>query len=308
MASPSLEQAGVEMASVYGTDAARDGGRTYERARGPARLTRGALKYAAMIFLGLVMAVPFLWMVSTSLKPPGQIARIPPEWIPSPFVWKNYAEAWTTVPFYLFLSNSAKISALVVLGSLFTCSLAGYSFAKVKFPGSGFLFGFLLATLMIPSTVRLIPQYLLFKRIGWIDTHYALILPPIVANTFGTFLLRQFFITLPDELEDAAWVDGCGLWSSYWRVMLPLAKPALGVLAIFIFMSSWNQLLGPLIFINSLEKMTAPLGLAVFQGEYGTMWGPLMAGSTIVMLPVMIFYLLFQRTFTEGIALSGLKG
>jgi multiple sugar transport system permease protein len=130
----------------------------------------------------------------------------------------------------------------------------------------------------------------------------------VLASTFGTFLLRQFFITLPAELEDSAWVDGCGQWSTYWNIMLPLAKAALGVLAIFVFRSSWNQLLGPLIFLNTLEKMTAPLGLTVFQGEYGTMWGPLMAGSTIVMLPILLFYLVFQRAFTEGIALSGLKG
>ncbi len=265
------------------------------------------LKYALMILVGIVMATPFLWMISTSLKPPDQIAHIPPEWIPSKFVWKNYADAWTAVPFALFMLNSTKISVLAVLGALFVCSLAGYSFAKVKFPGSGFLFGFLLATLMIPSTVRLIPLYIVFRRIGWIDTHYTLIIPPIVASTFGVFLMRQFFITLPSELEDSAWVDGCGLWQSYTKIMLPLARPALGVLAIFMFMGSWNQLLGPLIFINTLEKMTAPLGLAVFQGEFGTLWGPLMAGSTIVMLPIMIVYLLFERTFTEGIALSGLK-
>jgi len=270
-------------------------------------ITRDVLKYVLMILIGVVMAAPFLWMISTSLKPPDQIARIPPEWIPSRFVWRNYAEAWTAVPFHLFLLNSTKVSGLAVMGALFVCSLAGYSFAKVKFPGSGVVFGFLLATLMIPSAVRLIPLYIVFRRIGWIDTHYTLIVPPVVASTFGTFLMRQFFITLPSELEDSAWVDGCGVWSSYWRIMLPLAKPGLGVLAIFMFMSSWNELLGPLIFINTPEKMTAPLGLAAFQGEYGTLWGPLMAGSTIIMLPVTIVYLLFQRTFTEGIALSGLK-
>ena len=280
---------------------------THSGSLGIAAATKTVLKYGVMLLLGVIMVAPFLWMISTSLKPPQQIATVPPEWIPSTFVWANYAEAWTTVPFHLFLLNSTKISVLVVLGVLFICSLAGYSFAKVKFPGSGVLFGFLLATLMIPSTVRLIPQYIVFRRLGWIDTHYALIIPPIIANTFGTFLLRQFFITLPSELEDSAWVDGCGLFATYWRIMLPLAKPALGVLAIFVFRSSWNQLLGPLIFINTLEKMTAPLGLAVFQGEFGTLWGPLMAGSTIIMLPIMVVYLLFQRTFTEGIALSGLK-
>jgi multiple sugar transport system permease protein len=265
------------------------------------------VKYVLMVLLGIVMAAPFLWMLSTSLKPADQIAHIPPEWIPSNFVWKNYADAWTAVPFALFMLNSTKISVLAVIGSLFVCSLAGYSFAKVKFPGSGFLFGFLLATLMIPGTVRLIPLYIVFRRIGWIDTHYTLIVPPIVASTFGVFLMRQFFITLPSELEDSAWVDGCDLWQSYSKIMLPLARPALGVLAIFMFMGSWNQLLGPLIFINTLEKMTAPLGLAVFQGEFGTLWGPLMAGSTIIMVPIMVVYMLFERTFTEGIALSGLK-
>jgi ABC-type glycerol-3-phosphate transport system permease component len=265
------------------------------------------LKYALMILLGIVMVTPFLWMISTSLKPPDQIARIPPEWIPSRLVWKNYLDAWTAVPFALFMLNSAKVSVLAVLGSLFVSSLAGYSFAKVKFPGSGVLFGFLLATLMIPSAVRLIPLYIVFRHIKWIDTHLTLIVPPIVASTFGVFLMRQFFITLPNELEDSAWVDGCGLWQSYRSIMLPLARPALGVLAIFMFMGSWNQLLGPLIFINTLEKMTAPLGLAVFQGEFGTLWGPLMAGSTIIMAPIMVVYMLFERTFTEGIALQGLK-
>lgn len=266
------------------------------------------LMFLIMVCVGIVMVVPFLWMVSTSLKPPMQIARIPPEWIPSPVTWANYVQAWTAVPFGSFFANSVKIVAIVVMGNGFVCSLAAYSFARIRFPGSSFLFGILLASVMVPTAVRLIPQYILFRRIGWIDTHLPLIIPPVFASTFGTFLLRQFFLTLPSELEDAAAVDGCGPWTTYWRIMLPLAKPALGTLAIFTFMGSWNDFLGPLVFINRLEKMTVSVGLAAFQAEYGTSWGPLMAGSTIVLIPVVLAYLLFQKTFTEGIALSGIKG
>ncbi|NPV80256.1 MAG: carbohydrate ABC transporter permease [Firmicutes bacterium] len=251
---------------------------------------------------------PLLWMVSTSLKGPGEIFSLPPKWIPNPPVWANYVEAWNAAPFGLFFYNTCLITFSVVVGRLFICSLGGYAFARLRFPGSQVAFALLLGAMLIPGTVTLIPQYYMFRLFGWIDTPWPLIMPGVFANTFGTFLLRQFFMTIPDELEDAARIDGASSMQIYHRIMLPQAKPALAALGIFTFMGSWNDFMGPLIYLNTYEKMTLQVGLAQFQGEFYTDWQLLMAASVIVLLPVLLVYLFCQRYFIEGITLTGLKG
>lgn len=256
----------------------------------------------------LFMLMPFLWMVSTSLKAQGDIFIFPPQWIPDPPRWNNYVLSWTLKPMGLAFMNSLKISVLATVGTVFTSSLAAFAFAKLEFRGSKFLFALLLATLMIPVQVTLIPLFILFKWINWIDTHWPLIVPAILTNAYGVFLLRQFFKSLPDELGDAGRIDGCNPLQIYWHIYLPLAQPALVTLGIFAFMYHWNEFLLPLIYLNTQTQFTLPLMLASFQNGYTTEWALLMAAATIALIPVIIVYIFGQRYFVQGIALTGLKG
>ena len=254
------------------------------------------------------MILPFLWMLSTSLKAPGDVFKFPPEWIPDPIVWSNYAKSWTLKPMDLAYLNSIKISTLTTVGTLFTSSLAAFAFAKLRFRGQHILFMVLIATLMIPVQVTLIPLFILFKWINWIDTHWPLIVPAILTNAYGVFLLRQFFMSLPNELGDAGEIDGCNPFQIYWHLYLPLSVPALVTLGIFAFLYHWNEFLLPLIYLNSLQNFTIPLMLATFQGAYTTDWELLMAAATLALVPVIIVYIFGQRYFVQGIALTGLKG
>jgi multiple sugar transport system permease protein len=254
------------------------------------------------------MLLPFLWMLSTSLKSSGDVFIFPPEWIPNPIVWSNYAKSWTLKPMGLAYLNSIKISTLTTVGTLFTSSLAAFAFAKLRFRGQHFLFLILLATLMIPVQVTLIPLFILFKWINWIDTHWPLIVPASLTNAYGVFLLRQFFMSLPNELGDAGEIDGCNPFQIYWHLYLPLSVPAVVTLGIFAFLYHWNEFLLPLIYLNSLQKFTIPLMLATFQGAYTTDWELLMAAATVALVPVIIVYIFGQRYFVQGIALTGLKG
>jgi multiple sugar transport system permease protein len=266
------------------------------------------LFHVAMLAGCVVVLVPFLWMISSSLKTSADVVAFPPDWIPNPIVWDNYPQSLNVLPMGLAYLNSFKISTLDTIGGLFTCSLAAYAFAKLRFPGRDFLFIILLATLMIPQEVNLIPLYILFKQIHWIDTHWPLIVPPILLNPYGVFLLRQFFRTIPSELEDAARIDGANPWTIYSRIVLPLAVPALVTLGIFIFLYNWNQFLTPLIYLNSPSNFTVPLLLTAYVADYGYQWGLQMAACAIAMIPLIAVYAVGQRYFIEGIALSGLKG
>jgi multiple sugar transport system permease protein len=247
-------------------------------------------------------------MISTSLKSPGEVFLYPPQWIPDPIRWSNYAESWTLKPMGLAYLNSIKISTLTTIGTLFTSSLAAFAFARLRFRGQNILFLILLATLMIPVQVTLIPLFILFKWINWIDTHWPLMVPAILTNAYGVFLLRQFFMGLPSELSDAGQIDGCNPFQIYWHIYLPLSVPAMVTLGIFAFLFHWNEFLLPLIYLNSQNKFTIPLMLASFQGAYTTDWHLLMAAATIALVPVIIVYLFGQRYFVQGIALTGLKG
>jgi multiple sugar transport system permease protein len=246
-------------------------------------------------------------MLSTSLKEPGAVFTFPPQWIPKPVMWENYVRAWKAVPFGRFYLNSIFVAVCVTFGQVFTSSLAAYAFARLHFPGRDKLFLCYLATMMIPGSVTMIPVFILLKTIGWIDTYWALIVPGIF-SAYGTFMLRQFFMGLPKDLEDAAKIDGCSLFGIYYRVILPLSLPALATLTTFTFMGSWNSFMWPLIVINSMEKKTLPIGLASFQGLYTTDWTLLMAGSIIVLLPVLIVFIFNQRFFVKGIQLGAVKG
>lgn len=269
-------------------------------------LTR-VLYYVVLFGGATVMMVPFLWMISVSLKEPGQVFVYPPQWIPDPIVWANYGTVWTTVPFAMFLLNTTKIAILVTLGQFLTCSLGAYAFARLEFPGRDHLFLAYLGTMMIPYHVTLVPVFILMRYLGWVDSHLSLIVPACF-SAFGTFLLRQFFLTIPRELEDAARIDGCSEFGIYSRIVLPLAKPALATLGVFTLLWSWNDFIGPLVFINSTEKKTLTLGLASFQGMYTTDWTLLMAASVMALLPLIIIFIFAQRYFVEGITLSGIKG
>ena len=261
-----------------------------------------------LLLLGAVtMVVPFLWMLSTSLKSDQQAYVFPPIWIPDPVVWENYKTVWEALPFNLFLINSTIVAIAVTFGQLLTCTLGAFAFARLRFPGREKLFVLYLATMMIPFQVTMIPIFILVKWLRWIDSFAGLTIP-MIFSAYGTFLLRQFFMTIPTELEDAAKIDGCGYFRIYWTIILPLSKPALATLGIFVFMWSWNNFLWPLLIINTLEMKTLPLGLSYFLGQYTVYWNLLMAGTTIALVPVLVVFFFAQRYFIEGITLTGLKG
>lgn len=268
------------------------------------------LGYGLCVLVAAVCVFPFLWMLSTSFKEPSEAITLPPRWIPSPIIFDNYTSLFTDtlLPFPRFFFNSLKITSLVVIGRLFICSLGAYGFARLEFPGRDAAFALLLGSLMVPEVVQVIPLYTAYARIGWIDTHWPLIIPPIVANTFGTFLLRQFFLTIPKDLEEAAVIDGANHFNIYWRIMLPLAKPALATLAIFTFMGTWNDFFNPLIFLNTTPMFTLTVGLAFFQGQAATDYTRLMAGVMLSVVPILVVYSMAQKYFTQGVVLSGIKG
>ena len=271
-------------------------------------IMRHAAAHALLLAGAVTMVVPFLWMISSSLKSEMEIFLFPPVWIPSPPRWDNYPRTLAAVPFLQFTWNSLYISALNAVGQVLTCSMAAYAFARFTFPGRDMLFLVLLATLMVPFQVTMIPVWLIMRELGWINTHLPLIVPAFLGGAFGTFLLRQFFMTLPTELEDAARIDGCGRWGIYWRIFMPLSKPALATLAVFVFMGRWNDLLGPVIYLTSPEKMTLSVGLAYLRGQYTTQWALLMAGSLLSVLPMLALFAVAQQYFVRGVVLSGIKG
>ena len=260
-----------------------------------------------LIPTALLMLLPFIWMLSTSFKLAGAVFEYPPTWLPKPLVWQNYLQVTEILPFARFFLNSLVVALSVTALQLLTCSLAAYAFARLRFPGRDALFLGYLGTLMIPGQVVIIPNFILLRTLGWIDTYQALILPAAF-SAFGTFLLRQYFLTIPRELEDAAVVDGASYWQIYSRIILPLSGPALSALAIFTFLAQWNSFLYPLVVTNSTEMSTLTVGLRTLQGQYNTAWTLLMAGSVIALVPVLLVFIFAQRYFIKGIAMTGLGG
>lgn len=270
------------------------------------RSLRGAA-YVLLVAAALFMVVPFLWMLSTSLKANEYVLSMPPQLIPRPLSWGSYTQLVELFPIGHMLFNSVLAAVLTTLGQLVTCSMAAYAFARMRFRGSSALFVVYLATLMIPSQVTITPLFILMRYMGWINTYQGLILPGVF-GAFGTFLLRQFFLSIPHELEEAAFLDGASHWTIYSQIVLPLARPALATLAVFAFMASWNAFLWPLFVVRDPNLMTLPVGLATLHGQYLTQWNLVMAGAVITVLPMLAVYLMAQRYFVQGIARSGIKG
>lgn len=278
---------------------------------------RQAVLHLVLVSGCALFALPYLWMVLTSLKPDDSIFRNPTA-LPETWMWSNYPRAFNFLEVSLgristgfgslFLLNTLQVTALSMAGMIFSCSLVAYSFARLRWPGRDVLFMVLLGTMMLPDAVTMIPRFLIFKQLGWVDTLLPLWVPSLFAGSaFSVFLLRQFLLTIPSELEDAAKIDGCGYFTIYWRIMLPLIKPALAALAIMHFLSTWNDFMGPLIYISSPEKMTGSYALRLFQSAGSGEWALLLAASTMWTIPVVLLFFFAQRAFIEGIAMTGMK-
>lgn len=263
-----------------------------------------------ILFGAILMLIPLIWMISTSLKPEGDVFLIPIQWIPRRILLSNYPAALNLVPYWSYYGNSVLVSGLVVLGAVITASLVAFAFARLRAPGKDFLFIVLLATLMLPAEVTLVPVYLLFRNFGFLDTYVPLILPYwFGGSAFYIFLLRQFFLTLPTELDDAAKIDGASLFGIYWRLIMPLSKPALATVAIFSFFASWNAFREPLIYLNSQTMYTLPLALRLYMSSMGnTHWNYLMAATVVSIIPPVLLFFVAQRYFVQGAVLTGLKG
>ena len=281
-------------------------------ARGAA-LRAGRLGRAAVLLglsLGaLAMAAPFLWLLTSALKDPANIWLFPPQWIPSPVRWRNFGEALTSAPFPLYARNTLVIVLGNEVGVLLSASLAAYGFARLRFPGRDAIFMLLLSTIMLPWAVVMVPNYVVFKTLGWLDTPLPLIVPHwFGGGAFNIFLLRQFFRTLPADLSDAARIDGSGELGIFARIILPLAKPALAAVAIFTFLQHWNDFMAPLIYLSKPSNLTLSLGLAAFRDVYSTQWHYLMAASVVVVVPSILVFFLAQRHFVQGITMTGMRG
>lgn len=257
----------------------------------------------------LFVLAPIIWMLSTSLKSEGSVLLMPPQWIPHPLQWKNYADALDFMDGGRVFGNTLFIVVLSIIGQLIASTLAGFGFARIQVPGREVLFILVLTGFMLPVQVTLIPQFILFSHLGWIDTYYPLIVPEFMGAPFFIFLARQFFLTLPAEMDEAARIDGCGYFGIYWRIILPMSKPLLGIIAIQTFMNAWNDFLRPLIFLHTASKYTLALTLQNFTADYGmTPWHLLMAATLMALLPCIALFFLAQRYFIQGIVISGVKG
>lgn len=283
----------------------------WPRSRSAGRRIARVISYAAITLGAVVMMLPFLWLISSSLKRPEEIFVFPPQWIPNPVEWANYPRVIFDRPLPLYARNTLIITLGALVGQVLSASLCAYSFGRLRWPGRDIIFAVLLATMMLPSAVTMIPVFIIFKTLGWLNTFAPLIVPAwFGGGAFFIFLLRQFFLTIPFELEEAARIDGAGTWRIWWTIILPLARPALTVVAIFSFIWHWNDFLGPLIYLNSTDKHTLSLGLNALQGlEWGRDTTHLiMAFSVLVISPVIILFFVAQRAFVQGIVLTGIKG
>jgi multiple sugar transport system permease protein len=272
------------------------------------RNLRTFFSQAALIVLSAVFIIPFAWLVSTSFKPESQIFVFPPVWIPRPPTLVNYIDGVNFLPFGTYLGNTVFIAIVSVFGAVISCSLVAYGLSRIEWVGRNTLFALLLGTLMIPFQVTMIPLFIIMKNLGWIDSYYPLTVPMFLAPAFFVFMLRQFFMAIPKDLTDAAKIDGASELGCYWRIIMPLAKPALATVALFTFINAWGEFLRPLIYLSSEEKYTLAIGLARFRDQYGSFWGQMMAVATLMTVPIIVLFFFTQRTFIQGITLSGIKG
>lgn len=273
--------------------------------------------HAVLILLAAPFCMPLVWMIGTSLKTDAQVfptvvdttlSGFLKNWWPTPFQWSNYPESLRYVPFPMYVRNTLLLCFFNVVGAVATSAVAAYAFAKLEWRGRNWLFAAVIATMILPAEVRMIPTFALYRWLGWYGTYLPLIVPAFLGNAFYIFLLRQFFQTIPDDLCDAARIDGCSEWGILWRVVLPLSKPALATCALFQMLYTWNDFSGPLLYLNEETKYTLAYGLQQFLGAYGGEWAKLMAASTVFTVPIIILFFLAQRTFIQGIATTGVKG
>lgn len=266
------------------------------------------ISHGILIIVAFTTIFPFYWMVKTSFMTDSQAVQIPPKIIAWPPYLGNYPKVFEMAPMTAAIFNSLFIAGISTVGVLFFCSLAAFAFSKLQFKLSKQLFGIIFTTMLIPSQVTLIPLYMIFSKVGWIDTHLPLIVPQVMVNAYGVFLIRQFMATIPDSYIEAAKLDGAGYFKIYWQLMLPLCKSALITLGMFTFVGNWNNFIGPLIYLNSEDKFTIPLIVNSFRTTYYVNWGLLMTASTLAILPLFVIYFFVQRSFVEGIATTGVKG
>ena len=277
----------------------------------PERVWRGfwrAVIYVVTAALAVVFTFPFFWMVSSSVKPPDQMMAMPPVWIPSTINFDSYVRPFTNLPFLLFYRNTVFVTLMGMLGVLISSSLVAFAFARMRWPGRDRLFVLMLATLMVPNHVTLIPTYVFYSKLDWINTFLPLLVPEWTGSPFIIFLMRQYMMTIPLEMDDAARIDGAGWFRLYSRIIIPLSWPVIGVAAIYSFTYHWNAFERPLIYLNRLELFTVPLGLAILKGRYSTDFGAMMAMATVSVIPVLIVFFLAQRYFIQGVVVSGVKG
>lgn len=265
--------------------------------------------YIVLGFFAVALALPLVWLISTSLKTGAQTFIMPPKWIPDPVVWQNYPQAFQAVPFHRYFWNTIQIVVFATLGTLITASMAAFAFARLRFRGRSFLFGLVLSTIMLPGIVTLIPTFIVFRYLKWINTFLPLIVPYwFGGGAFNIFLIRQFFMTLPYELDEAARIDGASNFRIYWNILLPLSKPVLATVAIFSFIHHWNDFFLPLVYLQDTNKWTMAIGLQGFKDLYSTSWNLMMAASTAMILPLLILFFLAQHYFVSGIHLTGIAG
>lgn len=266
------------------------------------------LFYILLVSFAVLFMMPLFWMVSTSLKTSGDIFSIPPNWIPDTLEWGNYIEAVNSFPFVRYAANSVFITVTSIIGGVLSSAYVAYGFAKVNFPGKNMWFRLLLATMMVPSQITMIPLFIFYSRLGWINTYYPFIIPSFLGSPFFIFLFRQFYLSIPNELNEAARMDGASEFTIWRKIYLPLTKPAMATTAIFLFMFTWNDFMGPLIYLHDPKMFTLQLGLRNFQQQYGTRWHVLMAASILVAIPSVALFLSFQKYFVKGASISGVKG
>lgn len=281
----------------------RDG---YRERRG--KMVQLALTHGALVLLSLGFLMPLYWLMASSVKTDAQLHAWPPVWFPHPLTGEHYVKGLQAIPFPRMLANTLIVAVVSVIGTVLSCSLVAYGLTATRWKGRDLLFYVLLATMMLPGQVTMVPLFVMFAKLGWVDTFLPLTVPHFFGGAFAIFLMRQFFLGIPRDLGEAARIDGCGPWGVYQRIVMPLSKPVVATVALFTFLGAWNDYMGPLIYLSSPENFTLSLGLATFNSQYGSFPGQLMAVTTVMTLPILVLFFLTQKTFIQGMSTSGIKG
>lgn len=264
--------------------------------------------YLILVTFSVIFMIPFVWLLSSSLKTNTDVFTFPPQWIPHPMLWSNYVNVLTIIPFFSFLKNTLIITVTTLLAETFISAFVAYGFARLRAPGKNLLFWLVLCTMMMPGQVTMIPLFIMFKQINWVDTLKPLIVPSFFGGSaFYIFLMRQFFMTIPKSLDDAAKIDGCGFLRIFWHIILASSNPVLGTVAVFSFMAHWNDFMGPLIYLNSIPNYTLALGVNLFQTQFTTQWNYIMAYTVLMILPTIVIFFFAQRKYIQGIVITGIK-